>query len=326
MLQETGIATRTQELHVAAALRDKGYTPFTSSRLAETGAISTSRGGALLTAVSSKYVAEQEVLNFTEIVPWKAAALQIRTDRGGVSLINVHRPQAGCSPWVGRAAFWADIQMYATARSLGGRQPVVIAGDTNVYMDANTNQATEHFRAGWEACGFRRATAGNAEDMTPTLLPSRHRVDTFLVNEPLLPWSLRPRHGTPPGGRVGPLPGPPGPARPAQRGRARDDARPLQPTRRAASSRTTPRPRPSNAACGQRSPPRRMSPPWRPGWALQSSKTMGRCPRPQWARCSNTSTRRMPPCRVWLEAGSCARQGRTRREGTPLRAGNRSRR
>ena len=27
--------------------------------------------------------------------------------------------------------------------------------------------------------------------MTPTLDPSRHRVDTFLVNEPLLPWSLR---------------------------------------------------------------------------------------------------------------------------------------
>ena len=27
--------------------------------------------------------------------------------------------------------------------------------------------------------------------MTPTLHPFRHRVDTFLVNEPLLPWSLR---------------------------------------------------------------------------------------------------------------------------------------
>ena len=27
--------------------------------------------------------------------------------------------------------------------------------------------------------------------MTPTLHLSRHRVDTFLVNEPLLPWSLR---------------------------------------------------------------------------------------------------------------------------------------
>ena len=191
MLQETGIATRAQEMHVATALRDKGYTPFFSSWLAETRATSTPRGGGLLTAVSSKHVAEHEVLSFTQIVPGKAAALDICTDGGGLTLINVHGPQAGCSPWAGRVAFWADIQMYATAHSLGGRHPVVIAGDTNVYMDATTHPAMEHFRAGWEACGFRRTTSGGAEDMTPTLQPSRHRVDTFLVNEPLLPCSLR---------------------------------------------------------------------------------------------------------------------------------------
>ena len=58
-------------------------------------------------------------------------------------------------------------------------------------MDATSNPATEHFRAGWEACRFRRAKAGGEEEVTPTLHQSRHRVDTFLVNEPLLPWSLR---------------------------------------------------------------------------------------------------------------------------------------
>ena len=105
MLQETGIATRAQEMHVAAALRDKGYTAFFSSQLAGTGATSTSRGAGLLTAVSSKYVAEHEVLNFTEIVPGKAAALEICTDRGGLNLINVHGPQAGRSLWAGWAAF-----------------------------------------------------------------------------------------------------------------------------------------------------------------------------------------------------------------------------
>ena len=191
MLKETGIPTRAQEMHVAAALRDKGYIPFFSSWLAETGATSTSRGGGLHTAVSSKYVAEPEVLSFTEIVPGKAAALEIRTDGGGLNLINVHGPQAGCSPWADQAAFWADIQMYATARSLGGGHLVVIAGDTNMYMDATTDPAMEHFRAGWEACGFRRATAGGEEDMAPGLHLSRHRVDTFVVNEPLLLWSLR---------------------------------------------------------------------------------------------------------------------------------------
>ena len=84
-------------MHVAAALRDKGYTPFFSSWLAKTGANSTSRGGRLLTAVSSKYVAKHEVLSFKEIISGKAAALEIRTDGGDLTLINVHGPRAGCS-------------------------------------------------------------------------------------------------------------------------------------------------------------------------------------------------------------------------------------
>ena len=153
--------------------------------------MSTSRQGGLLTAISSNYVADHEVLSFTELVPAKAAALEIRTDKGGLTLINVYGRHAGCSPWAGRAAFSGEIQMYATTRSLGWRHPVVIAGDTNIYMDAATNPATEHFCAGRETCGFQRATAGRVEDMTPTLHPSRHRLDTLLVNGPLLPWSLR---------------------------------------------------------------------------------------------------------------------------------------
>ena len=176
------MTTRAQEMHVAAALRDKGYDPFFSSRLAETRATSTSRGGGLLTSVSSKYAAKHEVPSFTDIVPGKAAALEIRTDRGGLPLINVHGPQAGCPLWAGRAALVADIQMYATARSLRGRHPVVSAGDTNIYMANTSHPATEHFCAVWEARGFRRAKAGGVEDMTPTLHPSRQRVDTFLQN------------------------------------------------------------------------------------------------------------------------------------------------
>ena len=302
MLQETGIATRAQEMHVAAALRDKGYTPFFSSasaRLAETGATSTSRGGGLLTAVSSKYVAEHEVFSFTEIVPGKAAALEIRTDGGGLTLINVHGPQAGCSPWAGRAAFWADIQMYATARSLGERHPVVIAGDTNVYMDATSNPATEHFHAGWEACGFRRATAGGEEDMTPTLHPSWHRVDTFLVNEPLLPGSLRESVWALGMAYPQVIGSDHLPVRLALLGLLNTAGRAAMPSPYSHTEGhllcTTPRPRPSNTACGWRSPPRRMNPPWRPGWVPQSSTLTGPCPRPRWTRCSNTSTRRMTP-------------------------------
>ena len=92
---------------MAAALRDKGYPPFFSSRLAEMG--STSRGGGLLAAVSSKYVAGHEVLCFTGIIPPIAVALEIRTDKGGPTLINIHVIQADCFPWAGQAAFWPNI-------------------------------------------------------------------------------------------------------------------------------------------------------------------------------------------------------------------------
>ena len=234
MLQETGIATRAQEMHVAAALRDKGYTPFFSSRRAETGATSTSRGRGLLTPVSSKYAAEHEVLSFTEIVPGKAAALEIRTDGGGLTLINVHGPQAGCSSWAGRAAFWADIQMYATARSLGGRHPVVIAGDTNVYMDATSKSTTEHFRAGSEACGFPEGDGrrrGGHDPHAPPVPAQDGHLPGLRTPPAVIPARKRlgPRQGTPPGAQVGPPAGLPGRAGPPQCGTARDDAHPLQP-------------------------------------------------------------------------------------------------
>ena len=149
MLQETGIATQAQEMHVAAALRDKGYTPFFSSQLAETGAASTSRGGGLLTAFSSEYVAEHEVLSFTEIVPGKAAALEIRMDRGGLTLINVHGPQAGCSPWAGRVAFWTTYKcMLRRAASVADTRWSSQATPTSTWMPPPTWPRSTSARAG----------------------------------------------------------------------------------------------------------------------------------------------------------------------------------
>ena len=117
-------------------------------------------------------MAEHEVLSFTERGPVKAAALEIRTDKGGLTLINGHGPQVGCSPWAGRAVIWANIQMYFAARRLGGWYLVIIIGHTNVYMDATISPATEHFCSGWEACGFWGGKAGRADAMSSTLHPS----------------------------------------------------------------------------------------------------------------------------------------------------------
>ena len=51
MPQETGITTQAQEMHMAIALGDKGYIPFFSSRLVETG--STLQGGAAFSSRSA---------------------------------------------------------------------------------------------------------------------------------------------------------------------------------------------------------------------------------------------------------------------------------
>ena len=176
---------------------------------------------------------------------------------------------------------------------------MVIAGDTNIYMDATTNPATKHFCAGWEACGFRRATAGGEEDMTPTLHPSQHRVDTYLVNELLLPWSLR--ESVCARGMAHPqvigldhLP-----VRLASLGLLSAAGRAAVPT---PYSHTRGRllPYDAEAAPVQHClwaavTPAQDEPPPRPGWVLQSSTPTGPCPRPRWARCSNASTRRMTP-------------------------------
>ena len=144
---------------------------------------------------------------------------------------------------------------------------MVVAGNTNIYMDAPTSTATEHFCSGWEACRFLRGATGETEDMNRTLHPSRHRLDTLprkRVPPAVVPAgkSLGPRHGAPAGGRVGPHPRPPGAAE-------------LRGRNGAASSRTTQAPHPSSATCVQRSLLRRMNPPWRPGSALLSSIRTG---------------------------------------------------
>ena len=203
---------------------------------------------------------------------------------------------------------------------------MVIAGDTNLYMDATTNPSTEHFRAGWEACGFLMATAGGVEDMTPTLHQSRHRVDSFLVNEPLLLWSLRESvwaRGMAQPQVIGLDHLPVSPALAGLLNAAGHAALPTpysHPKGRLLGTKL--RPRPSSVPCGRRSPPRTTSPPWRPGWAPLSSTPTGPCPWPLWTRCSNTSTWRMTPWRARWGADNRPRRGQTRLEETPLRAGN----
>ena len=178
MLQETGIATRAQDMHVAAALPDKGYNRFIISQLAETGATSTSRGGGLLTGVSSKYVAEQEVLSFTETVPGRSA----RTEEASPSSTSTDHRRAAPRRRDGRRSG-------PTYKCMPRRAAAV--GDTRLSSQETPTSTWMPLPRGLGGLRFLEGHSRRPGGHDPTLHPSRHRVDTFSVNEPLLPWSLR---------------------------------------------------------------------------------------------------------------------------------------
>ena len=161
--------------------------------------------------------------------------------------------------------------------------------------------------------------------MTPTLHPSQHRLDTFLVNDPLLPWSLRESvwaRGMAHPQVVGSDHIPFHLALPGLHNAAGHAVMPTP------YSHTEGRllPYDAEAAPVQRclwaAVTAAQDEPSLPPWLGPAEQPAGPCPQPQWTRCSNTSTRRITPWRKWWDAGSRPRRGRTRREGTPLRAGN----
>ena len=190
MLQETWIANRAQEMRVAVALQDKGYIPFFSSRLLETG--SKLRRGGLLSAVSSKYVAEHEVLSFTQNCPGQSSSLEICTD-------NIDRPQAGSSSWTGEAAFWATSRCTPRrAAPAGGTRWLSLATPTSTWLPRSLQPRSNSTLDG-RPCGFQRAAGA--------------------------------RHGTLAGAGVRPSSSPPGPTRPTLRGEKGGNTRRIQPLR-----------------------------------------------------------------------------------------------
>ena len=194
MRQETGIATRAQGMHVALALRDKGYTPFFSNRLAETGSNSTQLD---IAGGGAPHRSRQQLRAQARSAGLHGTRTQESHGHG-----NPHRQGSPHPHQRPRAAG----RVFPLGRAGGflGRHTNVCHG-----MQLRWTAPGGHRRRHQHLHGSRRqpgqgapplgpgglhlleGTAGGVEDMTPTLHPSRQRVDTFLVNEPLLPWSLR---------------------------------------------------------------------------------------------------------------------------------------
>ena len=103
-----------------------------------------------------------------DIVPGKAMALDVVTAGGTLKVMNVHGLGSGGDCWASTASFWADVAMYAAAKSAGGTKAVLLGGDFNVWLESPGHPTTRRFQALWEQCGFHRAEEAAQGDRRPT--------------------------------------------------------------------------------------------------------------------------------------------------------------
>ena len=152
----------------------------------------------LLMALRADVFAADEARDVMDIVPGKVMALTVVAAGGTFTVINVHGPGSGGDSWASKASFRADVAMYDVAKSAGGTRPVLIGGDFNVWPESPGYPTTKRFVALWEQCGFLTAGHAPEEDRLPTR--EGHRLDSFLLNAPLVPFAIRGRRYLAPGG------------------------------------------------------------------------------------------------------------------------------
>ena len=119
-----------------------------------------------------------------DIVSGKAMALDVVTARGTFTVINVHSPGSGGDSWASKASFWADVAMYASAKSAGGTRPVLIGGNFNLWLESPGHPTTRRFVALWDQCVFLTAGHAEGEDRQPTR--AGHKLDSNLLNAPMV--------------------------------------------------------------------------------------------------------------------------------------------
>ena len=195
LFQETGLQDPQGVVHSENQWRHHGYHAFpgVDAQAASAAAV---RGG-LLIALRADVFAAEEVRDVVDIVPGKAMALDVVTAGGTLTVINVHGPGSGGDSWASKASFWADVAMYAAAKSAGGTKAVLLGGDFNVWLESPWHPTTRRFQALWEQCGFHRAGPEQEEDRRPKR--AGHQLDSFLLNSQLVPWAARERPHLAPG-------------------------------------------------------------------------------------------------------------------------------
>ena len=118
LFQETGLQDPQGVVHSKNQWRHHGYHAYPG--VDAQGASAAAVRGGLLIALRGDVFAAEEVRDVVDIVPGKAMALDVVTAGGTLTVINVHGPGSGGDSWASKASFWADVAMYAAAKSAGG--------------------------------------------------------------------------------------------------------------------------------------------------------------------------------------------------------------
>ena len=143
LFQETGLQEPQGVVHLENQWRHHGYHayPGVDAQAASAAAV---RGG-LLIALRADMFATEEVRDVMDIVPGKAMALDVVTAGGTLTVINVQGPGSGGDSWASKASFWADVAMYAAAKSAGGTRAVLLRGEFNVWLESPWHPTTRRF-------------------------------------------------------------------------------------------------------------------------------------------------------------------------------------
>ena len=143
LFQETGLQDPQGVVHSENQWRHHGYHAFpgVDAQAASAAAV---RGG-LLIALRADLFAAEEVRDVVDIVPGKAMALDVVTAGGTLTVANVHGPGSGGDSWVSKASFWADLAMYAAAKSARGTRAVLLGGEFNVWLESPGDPTTRRF-------------------------------------------------------------------------------------------------------------------------------------------------------------------------------------
>ena len=132
LFQESGLRDPQGVVHSENQRRHHGYHVFpgVDAQAASAAAV---RGG-LLIALRVDVFPTEEVRDVVDIVPGKAMALDVVTAGGTLTVINVHGPGSGGASWASKASSWANVAMYAAAKSAGGTRAVLLRGGFNMWL------------------------------------------------------------------------------------------------------------------------------------------------------------------------------------------------